>query len=122
MAQLGTIDLGIVKNENSVKDSNLFFYPIPTKDSHEAFLLDIMGVGRTITVSGEIIGTKEQIKSKVGLIENVANGKQGGLNYNGEIITGKNTFIQSFSWDYREGDPSRVVYTLTLLEGEDVGA
>lgn len=117
MATLGTIDLGIVKTENSSKDSNLFHYPIPKQDSDSAFLVDRMGVSRTITITGEFVGTPAEIKANISAIESVQNGKQSGSTYNGELLTGRNTQIQSFSWDYVEGTPNRVSYSLTLMEG-----
>jgi hypothetical protein len=122
MATINGFDLGIVKTERSSKDCNLFFSQMPKQDSDKAYLLDIMGTGRTITITGEFVGEKETIISNVENIEGIADGKQVGGDYNGEIISGKNVYIQTFEWDYVEGDPQRVKYNLTLLEGEGLGA
>jgi hypothetical protein len=90
---------------------------MPYSDSNAAFLIDLMGTSRTITITGEFVGTKSELQSQVSAIETIQNGQQTNSTYNGEIISGKSVQIQSFNWDYKEGDPSRVSYTLTLMEG-----
>jgi len=116
-ATINSVDLGIVKNESSAKESNLLFFPLPYSDSHEALLIDLMGTGRTITITGEFIGTPAELKTQIENIEAIQNGQQSNSTYNGVLMTGKNVQIQTFNWDYVGGDVGRVVYTLTLMEG-----
>lgn len=116
MATINSVSLGVVQNENSSKESNLFFSPLPYSDSDDAILLDLMGTSRTITINGKFTGNKTALQTAVGNIESIQNGQQELVEYAGEIIT-KNVQIQSFTWDYKEGSPNEVDYTLTLLEG-----
>jgi hypothetical protein len=116
MAQINSVDLGIIKSEESSKESNLFFFPMPYSDSQDAFLIDLMGTSRTITISGELHGTKSEIQTKIQNIEAIQNGQQEIVTYQGELIE-KSVQIQTFSWTYASGDVNRVIYNLTLLEG-----
>jgi len=116
-ATLNSINLGIVKNESSTKDSNLFNMPMPYSDSSDAFLIDIMGTSRTINITGEVVGTKQELINFIINIEAIQNGQQSGSTYTGELIT-KDVQIQTFNWDYQEGDVSRLHYTLNLIEGK----
>lgn len=119
MATLGTINLGIVKNENSSKESNLILQGIPYSDSDEAVTLDLMGVTRILTINGEKVDTPTNLVTFIGNIESIQNGQQTGLIYSGDMISGITVLIQSFSWDYVSGDPNRITYTLTLYEGHN---
>ena len=116
MVNINSVSLGIVQSEHSDKDSNLFFQPIPYTDSKDAFLLDLMGTSRTITISGKFIGSKAELQQAINNIEAIQNGHQETVQYNGEMIT-KNVQIQSFSWEYTGGAVNEVTYTLTLYEG-----
>lgn len=117
MATINSVDLGVVKIETSSKESNLFFQSLPYSDSTDAILLDLMGTQRTITLTGKFIESSiETLKSKIEAIESIQNGNQSVVVYAGSLIT-KNVEIQNFSWDYNEGSPNTVDYTLTLLEG-----
>lgn len=116
MATINGEDLGIVQTENSVKDSNLFFEVMPTYDSDEAILIDIMGAGRTINLSGKVTGEKATLMNFVETIEGIQNGQQNPVEYVGEIIT-KQVMIDSFNWEYKEGSPNELSYTLVLKEG-----
>lgn len=118
MATLGSIDLGIVKKESVNKSGNLFFMPLPKQDSNKAITIDLFGVQRTITISAEFIGEPSTIKSKILQLDALHNGKQTGLTYNGETITNKKVYIQDLTWDYDEGEPTRIKYILTLIEGK----
>jgi hypothetical protein len=89
---------------------------MPYSDSASAFLIDLMGTSRTITINGEFVGDKSTLQGAIGNIEAIQNGQQSTVSYAGEIIT-KNVQIQSFNWDYKEGDPMRIAYTLVMLEG-----
>jgi hypothetical protein len=116
MATINSVSLGIVQSEESTKDSNLFTRPLPYSDSDDAILLDFMGTSRTITITGKFVDSKENIKTAIGNIEAIQNGRQSTVPYVGELIT-KNVQIQSFSWSYVQGSPNEVNYTLTLIEG-----
>ena len=78
-----------------------------------------MGTSRTITIEGQKISTtKSDLTTFVSTIEGIQNGQQGSSAYVGDFITSsKNVQIQTFSWNWVEGDVGRIKYTLVLLEG-----
>ena len=119
MATLGEVDLGTIQTESQTKDSNLFFTPLPYTDSADAFLLDLMGTSRTISLSGFFVNTvKATLKESVEAFEAIQDGKQTGSEYIGDFITTpKNVFIQTFTWDWEKADVGRITYNMTLLEG-----
>lgn len=119
MATLNAIDLGTITSESQTKESNLFFFPIPGSDSSSAFLIDLMGTSRTITIEGsKISSTKADMTSFIESIEALQNGNQSAVTYVGDFITtNKSVQIQTFTWNWTEADVGRIKYTLTLLEG-----
>lgn len=117
MATLDGENLGIVTSESSTKDSSLMFFPIPVSDSDEAFVVDLMGTSRTLSISGEwVSSTKSVLIGWKDAIEDLINGNQDYMTYSGELMTAE-VQIQTFTWDYVAGDTQRITYTLTLMEG-----
>lgn len=116
MAKLDNNDLGIIKSQSSDKDSGLFFSPIPGTDSDEAIVIDIMGNQRTIEIIGEYIGTSTTIQTFVTAMDDLQNGNQNPVEFDGHFIK-VNVVVQRFRWDYVEADPNRIKYNLTLVEG-----
>lgn len=118
MATIGGVDLGIVKRESQSKTSGLFNQPLPYSDSNEAIIMDLLGTTRTITVNGFKTGTLTELRTFIGNIEGIQNGKQPSVTFVSSIITAsKQVLIKEFSWDWVEADVQRLTYSLTLIEG-----
>lgn len=118
MVTLGGIDLGVVKNESQSKDSSLFNQPMPRSDSDEAILMDLFGTSRTVTIDGVKTGTLSELRTFVNAIEGIQSGTQTGSTFSGGFkSTNITVLIQNFTWNYAEGDVSRISYTLTLVQG-----
>ena len=119
MATLDSIDLGDIQSERQVKDSGLFQQAKPRNDSDNTILSDLLGTNRTITIGGTYTGTtKTALRTFITQIESISNGQQDGSSYAGGLMTDtKTVLIQSFDWDYSQGTPLKIVYTLTLIQG-----
>jgi hypothetical protein len=122
MATLATKDLGTIETETQTKESNLFFQPLPYSDSTSAILLDLMGTSRTIQIEGMWIDTtKSNLQTYVSDIESIQNGQQSGSTYVGDFVTtDKTVLIQTFTWTWSAGDPGRIKYSLSLVEGTPI--
>lgn len=122
MASYNSIDLGNVKSERDSKIAQLFQQAIPTQDSSNAILLDIFGMGRTVTIDGELIGTQGEQTTFINAINAIANGTQTGSTFvsSKDGIANKTLFIDGFDWTVIKADVSRISYILTLREGAAV--
>ena len=117
----GVIDLGTINSESQTKDSGLFQNTMPRTDSDGALLLDVFGCFRTIVLSGTLVGTETEQKTFITAIEAICNGKQEKADFVSSLTADtKKVFIQTFNWEVVEAVPSKITYTLTLLEGTDV--
>ena len=118
MTSIGGKDLGDVSSESSTKSSNLFNQPMPFSDSDAALLMDLMGMSRTITVTGKKTGTVAQMRTFITDIEGLQIGSQSGLTFvSSWTNVSKTVLIQDFTWDKSEADENKVNYVLTLVEG-----
>lgn len=121
MASIASINLGIVTSENQSKDSGIFQQPLPQSDADNAILLDVFGCFRTITVVGNFEGTITEQRTFIDAIEGICDGSQVSSDFVSSLTTDtKKVFIQTFSWDVIEATPSKISYTLTLLQGRNV--
>ena len=118
MATLNGINLGAIE-EDSTMDSNLLNFPLPGEPSSNSFLIDIMGTGRTMNVSGTYTAsTQALVLAWILSIEALMTGNQPGYSYVGEFdTTSKNVCIQSFHWKRVAGQTNSVNWDLTLMEG-----
>jgi len=93
--------------------------PIPTADSSSAFLLDLFGMSRNITIVGIFQGTLAQQNTFITDIEGIADGSQTGSTFvsSHTSFANKTVYIQSFSWTVNKANPGYVNYSLTLVEG-----
>jgi len=93
--------------------------PMPTSDSNSAFLLDIFGVLKTITVDGIFTGTLAEQNTFITNIEGIANGNQSPVSFvsSHTSYAAKNVLVQNFSWTVTKSNPGYVTYSLTLIEG-----
>ena len=122
MASIGGVNLGDVQSERQNKFASLFQQNLPRRDSAYAILLDIFGVGRTITVQGIITGLDATHVSFINSIETIIAGAQNGSTFVSSKtgISNKTVFVDSFDWSVNKADVSKIGYTLTLKEGAGV--
>ena len=117
-ATIGSKSLGTVTSESSTKSSNLFNQPLPFSDSDASLIMDLMGTGRTITITGVKTGTIAQLRTFVTDIEGLQNGEQSSLTFvSSWTNVNKNVLIQEFTHDKAMADENKVTYTLVLTEG-----
>lgn len=119
MASLGGTNLGDVQSESQSKDANLFQMPIPTQDSSSAFLLDIFGMSRTITLEGIFRGTLAEQDTFIDAIETIAAGNQTGSTFvsSHTATANKTVYVQNFNWTVDSANTNYVTYSLTMIEG-----
>ena len=118
MATIGGKSLGTIKSESSTKSSNLFNMPMPFSDSDEALIMDLMGVSRTITISGSKTGVIADLRTFITDIEGLQDGDQSALTFvSSWTNVNKTVLIQDFTHDKINADESKVDYNLVLIEG-----
>ena len=119
MATLDGTSLGNIQNETQTKDSNLINFPLPASDSSAAILLDLLGTTRTINIDGIKSGSAATLNTFITTIEALIAGTQTGVTYVSSLSTfsSKKVFVNSFTWSYVKGDPSKISYSLQLTEG-----
>ena len=110
--------LGTVINEESTKDSNLFFMTIPGSDSTSAFALDILGTQRTITIKGVFTSADGTISTMISQLDGLVNGTQTKRNYHSDKSGSTyGVYIQSVRWSSEEGAVSKLDYEIVMTEG-----
>lgn len=115
--------MGDVQSEEHTKDSGIFNQPIPRSDSSSVILLDLFGCSKKISVEGIITGTTTVQNTFITAIESINNGQQSSSTFTSSIRTSTyNVFIETFTWTKNAADPSKLNYSLTLLEGAEVEA
>lgn len=122
MASIGGVDLQTVTSERQSKRGQLFQQPIPTRDSNFAILLDIFGLSRTITVSGDFIGTLEEQNTFIQAVELIMNGSQSGSTFvsSHTATPNKTVFIDNFEWAVNAAVTEKISYSFTFIEGSEV--
>lgn len=113
-------DIGVVISEEHSKDSGLFQMPMPGSNSSAAFLLDIFGASKTITISGKYSGTAGNIQTFITWLEGLVNGNQTTTKvfHTDKASSGDyNVYVMSVSWKSEEGAPLLVEYTIQMMEG-----
>ena len=121
-ATIDDIELGDIQSERQVKFSSLFQQNRPRRNSQYAILLDIFGMGRTITIDGIITGTDSTHVTFIDKIESLADGLQEGVTFVSSKtgVSNKTVFIDSFDWRVNKADVSKISYTLSLKEGGSI--
>lgn len=116
----GMTTLGTVHSEESTKDAQLFQMPMPASDSNMAIMLDLFGVNRTINIKGTFVDGDGSltIAQFIAELDAQANGVQSGKNYvSGTSGVTYTILVQTASWDVEEGAPTKVNYTINMIEG-----
>ena len=120
MATIAGNDLGQVQIERQTKDSGLFELPIPASDSDQAFLLDLFGVTRRISIEGIKSGSSAQLETFIETIEAIIDGNQAVSAFVSSLIASPasiNVLIRNFTWSFTRGSPSKINYSLELIQG-----
>jgi len=118
---MDAVGLGIVQDEEPIKDAQLFHFPLPRKDSSDAILQDLFGVTKTLRLSGTFSGTKAQIKTFADALLALVNGAQVSQTYTSDTVTNTiKVFIQRVSYKYAEGAVQMVKYEINMIEGATV--
>lgn len=117
VADGSTSGLGTITGEESVKDAGLFFMPMPASDSNAAFLLDIMGTTRTITVNGIYVGaTTNDVANFVSTVDGIVNGNQTPSVWVSSVSGSYTVMLSSFRWKSEIGAPLKSEYSITFQE------
>lgn len=120
MASIAGIDLGAIQSERQTKDSGLFEMPLPASDSDSAFLLDLFGVTRRISIEGTKTGSTATLETFIESIEAILNGNQAFSAFVSSLIASPssiNVLIRNFTWNYRIGSTKILTYTIELIQG-----
>jgi len=114
-----------IQNFKVSKEAGMTTIPIPTKDSDNVIGLDIKGTTRSLIINGIVTGTLAQLKEFIGDLEDKVYGKQFSNTNKGHTLTvelaktGVTTYyviIRSFSYEWDAGVPSKISYTLDMLQ------
>ena len=110
---------------NRKKDAQLFQQPAPGYDSALAYLFDFFGATGTITIDGSFEGDSTAITAFITALESFVNGSQTQSTLHLDVINTSsagtlNVYINSLEWDYLEGAPGHLTYSITLTEGQGV--
>ena len=118
-ATINAVSLGNVQSERQGKESSLFQFAMPAKDSNKAILLDLLGVLRTVSIDGTITGTEAELQAFILSIETLQSGSQGnGYTFQSSLAPDTiNVFINTFSWTYVKGSVNMIDYSLSLVQG-----
>lgn len=116
---LGGIDLDKLQTISNEKSGNILPLPLPTGDSDDTEVFDLLGVTRIITLSGTFVGTTAQVKSKIEAIEALIDGDQSATislitDEIGTKLVKVNTI--SSNWDLASTG-NRASYTIQCIEG-----
>lgn len=134
-----TLTLYGVQSETIRKSANLLDFPMPTADSNEKLLFDLMGTSREITVEGIFVTGMGSITDSYKYAADLAglgnhsliNGSQGnttyqkpGYDYTSEIMNRGNSgsvitirvYVNDVTITGEKGNPNSFNYSITLLE------
>jgi hypothetical protein len=117
-----TLDSKSLGNLHSItieKNAQIQQIPMPLSNSDQTINFDMMGVLRTITLSGVWTGTTTAaVKSLVDAIEGIMDGDQAVIVFTSDSTGDINVMIESIvaTWNF-EGVAVVCTYTIRLLEG-----
>lgn len=117
----GLAGMGTVISEESSKQSGLFQSALPGTDSSDAFLMDLFGASRTITISGKFVQGDSgyaTIALFIAALDGLINGSQSAKSF----VSGKSgvtytVLVDNVTWSSEEGGVNLVEYTISMIEG-----
>jgi hypothetical protein len=112
------IDLGTVTYEDSNLDAQLFQMPIPSTPDSEAFIIDLFGAFRTITIKGIKTGSASDIATFLQNLDGLVNGSQNMKSYHSDKsnIT-YSVLVNTVRWSAEAGAVSQVSYEMIMFRG-----
>ncbi len=126
LASPGDIDLGDVQDENPIVEKPDTTFSLPGQDSTEAVSLDLLGMQRTIQITGYIQkSTIADLKTWREKLHTYIKGPSGfqkkdagteGYNYISDYLGTINVKIIYFSAPIKAGQTPETTYVLRLLE------
>ena len=118
-------------NEGFSKSANFININVPTGNSDETIIFDLLGVTRNIKIRGTVTSADATVKDFTLDLNNLITGTQGetgadeqvGYLYAPQGITSGNirVYVNDVSWDYVAGEPNTITYSLTLFETSNQG-
>ena len=121
-----------VQSENISKTSGLIEFPMPTMDSDDKIVMDLMGAGREITIEGivttqdvspisnyvkDIVGLQGVGGSNNTLISGAQGGTYGQFTYNSYGISDTiSVVVSEANVSSEKGNPEMRKYSITLIE------
>ena len=116
---LNNNDLEQVRTEEHRQFSDLDYQSLPLATSSDSLVLDYQGVKRIITITGEISGTADEIRTFINNIEAIQTGNQiTTVVYHSDLWnTDFNVKLDSFRPVYSNDAVGRLTYTIVLYEG-----
>lgn len=116
---LNAISLEKLQTITNAKNSNILPLPMPTGDSDETEVFDMLGVTRDVTLTGIFVGITADIKAKIDAFEAICAGDQeNSINFISDetgTIQVKIASVQTV-WDVA-GVSNKCTYTIRLIEG-----
>lgn len=115
----GAIDLGNIQNERNRKATDLFIQALVASDSNAAIILDLFGTIRRISVDGIFTGNNTELNDFIVALGGIINGAQTGSTFVSSLTTfaSKTVLVEDFTWNYAKGDPNKINYNLSMVEG-----
>jgi hypothetical protein len=123
----GITNLGTITDEKNQIVNNIVQKSLPLKSTSGAIMSNVLGKKRTISVSGVNIGTGYSGADVDAKINNFIQDVEDWVNIAGKqerrIVTDSfgNTYdciCQSFTWDKTQNNPTFLLYTMVLIEGD----
>lgn len=126
--------LGTITSEDRIKDSQLFQFPTPASDSSNTVLIDIFGVNASIRIKGAFVETDTapttradggatvgatNVAKFIDWLEHLINGTQSvARTYVSDTsLISYSTLILNCSWSRRGGEPNKIDYEISMVEG-----
>ena len=112
------------QTEGVTKSANLINLPMPTGDSDEIIVFDLLGVTRELKVRGRFTTSDGTINNFAKDLNSLVAGKQGdtgggqvGYDYTPQSTGVKITvYVNTVSWDFVAGEPNSLDYNISLIE------
>lgn len=120
--KINEISLGKINSISNDKNGNIIPLPFPSKDSDSTETFDLLGVIRTITISGILTGGLVAVRTAIAALDSLVGGDQK-TSHTLEVdelsagtLNIKVASVRS-NWDVSSGTSNRAEYTIQLIEG-----
>lgn len=119
---LAGVSLGTMLHIDDTKNGNIIPLPIPGSDADATEVFDMLGVTRTIQISGMITGTRANIITARNLLLALINGDQSATvslvidEIDGTGIDVKVASIRT-AWDFSAAVSNKMDYTIMVIQG-----